>query len=202
MGQDGATHHGVYDISYLRCIPNLIIFAPMNETELRNIMHTAHFGLPHPIAIRYPRGRGVLKNWRTPFEKIEIGSSRELQKGSKIAILSLGHIGNTVTKVIQELDNDQIGHYDMRFVKPLDKKCLLTVFHRYRHIITVEDGCKAGGFGSAVLEFANETGHADKIIILGIDDVFLEHGTVEELHGLAKIDAASLKNRIKILLDA
>jgi 1-deoxy-D-xylulose-5-phosphate synthase len=202
VGQDGATHHGVCDISYLRCIPNLIIFAPMNETELRDIMYTAQLGLPHPIAIRYPRGRGVLKNWRTPFEKIEIGSSRKLQKGSKIAILSLGHIGNTVAEVIQELDSDLIGHYDMRFVKPLDNKRLFAIFERYEHIITVEDGCKAGGFGSAVLEFANEIGHADKLIIMGIDDVFLEHGTVEELQSMAKIDASSLKNRIKILINA
>lgn len=209
VGQDGATHHGVYDISYLRCIPNLIIFAPMNETELRNIMYTAQSGLLHPIAIRYPRGQGVQKNGRTPFEKIEIGSSRELKKGSKIAILSIGHIGNAVAEAIQRLEaaeigpnKDAIGHYDMRFVKPLDKKRLFGIFERYRHVITVEDGCQAGGFGSAVLEFANETGHPDKLIILGIDDIFLEHGTVEELYRQAKIDAASLKTRIKVLLDA
>ncbi len=202
VGQDGATHHGVYDISYLRCIPNLIIFAPMNETELRNIMYTAQLGLRHPIAIRYPRGRGVLTNWRTPFEKLEIGSSRELQKGSQIAILSFGHIGNTVAEAIQELNNDSIGHYDMRFVKPLDKKRLIGIFKSYEHIITVEDGCKSGGFGSAILEFANEVGHADKIIILGIEDTFLEHGTVDELHRQAKIDSSSLKNQIKVLLDA
>ncbi len=202
VGQDGATHHGIYDISYLRCIPNLIIFAPMNETELRNIMYTAQWGLPHPIAIRYPRGRGVQKNWRTPFEKLEIGSSRELQKGSKIAILSLGHIGNTVTDAIQDVDNGTIGHYDMRFVKPLDTERLIGIFKHYKHIITVEDGCKSGGFGSAILEFANEVGHADKIFILGIEDTFLEHGTVEELHRQAKIDASSLKNQLNVLLDA
>uniref|UniRef100_UPI0035942A34 1-deoxy-D-xylulose-5-phosphate synthase n=1 Tax=Pricia sp. TaxID=2268138 RepID=UPI0035942A34 len=202
VGQDGATHHGVYDISYLRCIPNLVIFAPMNETELRNIMYTAQLGLPHPIAIRYPRGRGVQVDWKTPFEKIEIGSSRELRKGSKIAILSLGNMGNMIAELIEEFNNGQIGHYDMRFVKPLDKKRLFAIFEDYEYILTLEDGCKAGGFGSAVLEFANETGHANKLVIMGIDDVFLEHGTVEELHRLAKIDAASLKTRIKVLLDS
>lgn len=202
VGQDGATHHGVYDMAYLRCIPNLIIFAPMNETELRNIMYTSQLGLPHPIAIRYPRGRGVQMDWKTPFQKITVGSSRELKKGSKIAILSMGHIGNTVAEVIDGFNNDQIGHYDMRFVKPLDKNGLFNIFERYEYVLTLEDGCKAGGFGSAVLEFANETGYANNLIILGIDDVFLEHGTVEELHRLAKIDATSLKNRIKTLLDA
>ncbi len=202
VGQDGATHHGVYDMAYLRCVPNLIIFAPMNETELRNIMYTAQLGLPHPIAIRYPRGHGVLVNWKTPFQKIDIGSSRELRKGTKIAILSIGHIGNMVAEVIKEFSHDQIGHYDMRFVKPLDKKNLYTIFENYEYVLSIEDGSKAGGFGSAVLEFANETAHANKLVIMGIDDLFLEHGTVEELHHLAKIDAASLKTRIKILLDS
>lgn len=201
VGQDGASHHGVYDMAYLRCIPNLIIVAPMNETELRNSMYTAQLGLSHPIAIRYPRGLGVQVDWKTPFEKIQIGSSKELRKGSKIAVLSIGHIGNQVSKVVDEFNNDQIGHYDMRFVKPLDKNRLHTIFGRYTHVITIEDGCKAGGFGSAVLEFANQTGHAKKVIIMAIDDVFLEHGTMEELHRLAKIDAASLKGRIKTLLD-
>lgn len=207
VGQDGATHHGVYDMAYLRCIPNLVIFAPMNETELRNIMFTAQLGLNHPMAIRYPRGRGVQVDWKTPFEKIEVGSSRELQKGSKIAILSIGHIGNTVTEAIkaletEEIDHKAIGHYDMRFVKPLDKRRLCQIFARYEHIITIEDGCKAGGFGSAVLECANESGFRGNVVILGIDDIFVGHGTVEELHGLTNIDVASLKTRIKIVLDA
>lgn len=202
VGQDGATHHGVYDMAYLRYIPNMVIFAPMNETELRNIMYTAQRGLHHPIAIRYPRGRGVQIAWKKPFEEIEIPSSRELRKGSKIAILSIGHIGNTVSEVIAEFNNGQIGHYDMRFVKPLDKKRLYTIFEDFEHVLTIEDGCKAGGFGSAVLEFANETGYAEKVTIIGIDDGFVEHGTVEELHRLAKIDGLFLSNRIKGLLDA
>ncbi|HET8736701.1 MAG TPA: 1-deoxy-D-xylulose-5-phosphate synthase [Pricia sp.] len=207
VGNDGATHHGVYDMAYLRCIPNLVIFAPMNETELRNIMYTAQRGLDHPIAIRYPRGRGVQPDWKTTFEKIEIGSSRELQRGSKIAILSIGHIGNTVAEAIKALETDEIGqqaigHYDMRFVKPLDKRRLYQIFEQYEHIFTIEDGCKAGGFGSAVLECANESGFRINVIILGVDDIFAGHGTVEELHGLTHIDVASLKTRIKIVLDA
>ncbi|NNE76324.1 MAG: 1-deoxy-D-xylulose-5-phosphate synthase [Pricia sp.] len=201
VGQDGATHHGLFDMAYLRCIPNLIIFAPMNEIELRNMMFTAQMGLPHPIAIRYPRGQGVLENWVAPFNKIEIGSSRELKKGSDIALLSIGHIGNTVSQAIDQLgEHKKIGHYDMRFVKPLDKDCLAHVFDSYEHIVTVEDGCKRGGFGSAVLEYANEYGYAHKLIILGVDDVFFEHGTVEELHRLAAIDTHTIKNQIKALL--
>ena len=202
VGQDGATHHGIYDMAYLRCIPNLIIFAPMNETELRNIMYTAQLGLQHPIAIRYPRGRGVQLDWQTPYESIAIGSSREIRKGSKIAVLSIGNMGHVVTESMTILDTECIGHYDMRFVKPLDKKRLYTIFETYEYIITIEDGCKAGGFGSSVLECANEMGHANKIIILGIDDIFIEHGTTEELYREARIDALSLIDQLKILIDA
>jgi len=202
VGQDGATHHGVFDMAYLRCVPNLVISCPMNETELRNIMYTAQLGLPHPIAIRYPRGLGVQENWRTPFEKIEIGQSKVLKKGTKIAVLSIGHIGNVVSEVIDEIDEkEKIGHYDMRFVKPLDKKQLHKIFQQYQNILTIEDGCKAGGFGSAVLEFANEIGYAHKLVIFGIDDVFLDHGSVEELQALANIDAAAIKNQLKIFLN-
>lgn len=203
VGQDGATHHGVYDMAYLRCIPNLIIFAPMNETELRNIMYTAQLGLTHPIAIRYPRGRGVIESWEKPFRKIKIGESEELKKGTKIAVLSIGHIGNMISELIKELnDKGQIGHYNMRFVKPLDKKMLLKIFKEYHHIVTVEDGCKTGGFGSAILEFANETRYSKKIDILGVEDSFLEHGNVEELHQIAKIDILSIKNHLNTILNA
>lgn len=203
VGQDGATHHGVYDIAYLRCIPNLLIFAPMNEEELRNIMYTAQFGLPHPIAIRYPRGSGVTQHWRRPFKKIVIGSSQELKKGTTIAVLSIGHIGNTVVKVIDELKSaEEVGHYNMRFVKPLDEKMLTYIFNSYQHIITIEDGCKKGGFGSAILEFANTKGYRKKITIMGIADEFIEHGTVEELHKISKIDALSIKNHINTFCNA
>ncbi len=201
VGEDGATHHGVFDLAYLRCVPNLIIFAPMNERELRNIMYTAQLGLPGPIAIRYPRGRGTMLEWRMPFEHIEIGTSETLAKGSKVAVLSVGHIGNTVSKAIAEI-NLPIGHYNMRFVKPLDQNRLREVFQNYESVITVEDGCKIGGFGSAVLEFANEIGASNTINVLGIDDVFLEQGSIEELHRLAGIDAVAIKNQIISLLNA
>ena len=199
VGQDGATHHGVYDIAYLRCIPNLIIFAPMNEVELRNMMYTAQLGLEHPIAIRYPRGRGVLKNWQLPFEKLEIGKAIELKKGTEIAILSIGHIGNVVTEVLDGMEH-AIGHYNMRFIKPLDENSLEQIFNNYEKVITIEDGCKMGGFGSAILEFANSKNFKKPIHILGIDDQFLEHGTTQELHAIAEIDAKAIKATIKKIL--
>ncbi|NAS10796.1 1-deoxy-D-xylulose-5-phosphate synthase [Poritiphilus flavus] len=197
VGQDGPTHHGVFDLAYLRCIPNLVIFSPMNEMELRDMMYTAQTGLDRPLAIRYPRGRGVNLNWRNSFNKIAIGSSEELRKGEGVAILSIGHIGNTVKEVIEELDNEQNpGHYNMRFVKPLDEKQLHYIFDRYKHIITVEDGCKTGGFGSAVLEFAATHNYKNNIEVYGIPDHFVEHGQVSELHQRAGIDPESLKNAI------
>ena len=201
VGQDGATHHGIYDLAYLRCIPNLTIFAPMNETELRNIMYTAQLGLAHPIAIRYPRGRGIQLNWQTHFEKIKIGSSIAIRQGTKVAILSIGHIGNVVSNVIKDLGNPaELGHYNMRFVKPLDALRLQQIFKTYEHIITIEDGCKAGGFGSAVLEFAQKSESSISVTIMGIDDVFIEHGTISELHQVAQIDASSIKKNIQKLL--
>jgi 1-deoxy-D-xylulose-5-phosphate synthase len=201
VGEDGATHHGVFDMAYLRCVPNLIIFAPMNEGELRNIMFTAQLGLPGPIAIRYPRGRGVTIDWRQPFQRIDIGISEVLAKGNKIAVLSIGHIGNNVSSALAEIGSP-IGHINMRFVKPLDQNCLREVFQNYESVITVEDGCKIGGFGSAVLEFANEIGASNKIVRLGIDDAFLEQGSIEELHRLSGIDAMALKEQIINLLNA
>jgi len=203
VGQDGATHHGVFDIAYLRCIPNLIIFAPLNEIELRNIMYTAQLGLNQPIAVRYPRGRGVTQNWELPYEKIEIGVSQEIKKGNKIAVLSIGHIGNKIIELIDELDMPSVvGHYNMRFVKPMDKGQLIKIFDKYKYIITVEDGCKIGGFGSAILEFANEAGYSNPIEVLGITDKFLEHGSIEELHKQAGIDAHSIKRLINKIINA
>lgn len=201
VGHDGATHHGVFDIAYLRCIPNLIIFAPMDEVELRNIMYTAQLGLNQPIAIRYPRGRGVSLDWKTPFTTIPIGVSKELKKGSKIAILSLGPLGNSISDLIEAMGNpESIGHYNMRFVKPLDKKCLQMVYETYDHIITIEDGCKMGGFGSAILEYANECKHLKPIKIFGIEDFFIAHGTVEELQQVAQIDPVSFMTYLNELL--
>jgi len=195
VGQDGATHHGVYDLAFLRCIPNMVIFAPMNESELRNIMYTAQEGIDHPMAIRYPRGRGVMTSWRTPFKKIPIGTSRMLVKGAEIAVLSLGHIGNKVTKVLNNLQNPkEIGHFDMRFAKPLDITQLHHIFSTYKIVVTLEDGCIMGGFGSAILEFANSNGYKNRIKCLGLPDIFIEHGTVEELQVLGNIDETSITN--------
>lgn len=202
VGQDGASHHGVYDIAYLRCIPNLIVCAPMNEIELRNMMYTAQRGLKLPIAIRYPRGRGVLHDWKVPFEEFKIGTSEELKKGTAIAVLSIGPIGNTVSAVLQEMEHPQeIGHYNMRFVKPLDKKRLAEIFIQYANIITVEDGCLTGGFGSAILETANEMNFTGKVSILGIPDAFIEHGSTEELYQLTGLDHESIKNKLNTLLN-
>ena len=202
VGQDGPTHHGVFDMAFLRCIPNLIIFAPMNEMELRNIMYTAQWGLEGPIAIRYPRGRGVTIDWRNDVESIKIGTSRCLKEGSEIAVLTIGHIGNDVEKLIKQLDApEKVGHYDMRFVKPLDKNALRAIFSQYKHIITVEDGTKTGGFGSAVLEFANEEGISKPIEIFGVPDKFVEHGTIPETHKLAGIDFDTIHSYIQSTLN-
>ncbi len=202
VGQDGPTHHGVFDLAYLRCIPNLVVFAPMNEMELRNIMYTAQLGLDKPIAIRYPRGQGVNLDWKKDFEPIDIGTGRCLRKGTKIAVLSIGHIGNEVERAISTLGYPgTIGHYDMRFVKPLDNKMLRAIFESYDRIITVEDGCKMGGFGSAVLEFANEEQLYKPVTIFGISDGFVEHGTMEETHRLAGIDFDTLLSYIQSTLN-
>ena len=197
VGEDGASHHGVYDIAYLRCIPNLILFAPLNEVELRNIMYTAQLGLDAPIAIRYPRGYGRLATWKAPFTKIDIGSSEELKKGTKIAVLSIGTIGNTISDILEELDAPkEVGHYNMRFIKPLDHQQLAYIFSVYEHIITVEDGCKIGGFGAAIAAYAQEKKHHTPITIFGIDDVFIEHGTIQELQKTTQLDHQTLKEFI------
>ncbi|MDF0714607.1 1-deoxy-D-xylulose-5-phosphate synthase [Muricauda sp. 334s03] len=202
VGQDGPTHHGVFDMAFLRCVPNLIIFAPMNEMELRNILYTAQLGLDRPIAIRYPRGRGTTIDWRNAVESIKIGTSRCLKEGSEIAVLTIGHIGNDVEKLIKKLDaSKKIGHYDMRFVKPLDKNTLRTIFSQYKHIITVEDGTKTGGFGSAILEFANEEGISKPVKIFGVPDQFVEQGTIPETHKLAGIDFDTIHSYIQSTLN-
>ena len=195
VGEDGATHHGVFDIGYMRAIPNMIVFAPRNEVELRNILYTSQLGLHQPIAIRYPRGRGVLFDWQKPFEAIELGTGVCLQEGKDIAILSLGTIGNNVTKALEEFPT--IAHYDMRFAKPLDEKLLHTICANFNHIITIEDGVKKGGFGSAILEFIAEHHYKNSIKILGIQDDFIEHGTIEELQKINGIDSGFIKQVLK-----
>ena len=193
VGEDGATHHGVYDLSYLRCIPNLIIFAPRNEIELRNIMYTAQLGLDIPIAIRYPRGRGVIINWKQPFESIKIGKGIQLKEGKSIAVLSIGAIAKNAAEAISNCNNqDDIAHYDMRFVKPLDEKLLHSILKKYKTIITIEDNSIKGGFGSAVLEFAALHNYKANINVLGIPNTFIEHGSVDELQQSVKLDSESL----------
>ncbi|MCD8407010.1 1-deoxy-D-xylulose-5-phosphate synthase [Tenacibaculum dicentrarchi] len=201
VGQDGATHHGVFDLAYLRLIPNMIIFAPRNEIELRNIMFTAQLGLKNPIAIRYPRGTGQLEKWQLPFEEIEIGKGICLKQGNKVAILSVGTIANNVFEATNQLENsNSVAHYDMRFVKPLDKKLLDTIFNSFDILITIEDGTLNGGFGSAILEYASEKNYKGSIDILGIPDNFIDHGTVEELQISLNIDAKSIQEKIEELL--
>jgi len=195
VGEDGATHHGVFDIPYLRCIPNMIIFAPMNELELRNIMYTAQLDLDYPIAIRYPRGRGVTLDWQQPFSTIEIGKGEIVKEGTKIAILSIGTVGNIVKKAYEELsDKDVIAHYNMRFIKPLDTDLLHSIFQKFDILLTIENGAVTGGFGSAILEFAQENNYHNKTVKrLGVPDRFIEHGTLEELFELIALDPISIK---------
>jgi 1-deoxy-D-xylulose-5-phosphate synthase len=198
VGEDGATHHGIFDIAFLKCIPNLILFAPRNEIELRNILYTVQLGLQHPIAIRYPRGYGTLKDWQKPFKKISIGTGVALVKGKSIAVLSVGTIALNVTKALKMLENNPaIGHYDLRFIKPLDKKLLHTIFKTYDVIITIEDGVKSGGFGSSVLEFAAENYYSNKIEIMGIPDVFPEQGTILELQEITGLSTSHIVSTIK-----
>jgi len=191
VGEDGATHHGVFDIAYMRAIPNMIVCAPRNEIELRNILYTAQLGLQNPIAIRYPRGRGVLVDWKNPFETIKIGTGVCLQEGENIAVLSLGTISKNVTEAIKDLP--EIAHFDLRFAKPLDEKLLHQIFNDFEKIITVEDGVQKGGFGTAILEFAASHNYKNTIKIIGINDNFIEHGTIEELQKINGIDSSSIQ---------
>jgi 1-deoxy-D-xylulose-5-phosphate synthase len=200
VGDDGPTHHGCYDIAYFRCIPNMIISAPMNESELRNLMYTAQLeSTKYPFVIRYPRGEGVMPEWKTPFKAIEIGTGRKLKDGEEIALLTLGHPGNFAATAIRELIGDGIrpAHYDMRFVKPLDEVLLHEICQRYSKLITVEDGTVKGGFGSAVLEFMAANGYKNDLRILGIPDRLVEHGTPAELHRECGYDAAAIVNTVR-----
>ncbi|RTL47773.1 MAG: 1-deoxy-D-xylulose-5-phosphate synthase [Sphingobacteriales bacterium] len=203
VGEDGPTHHGCYDIPYFRCIPNMVISAPMNEQELRNLMYTAQLpSTQMPFVIRYPRGEGVMPNWKTPFEAITIGKGRKLKDGKELAILSIGHPGNFVQAAIRQLRTEGIdpAHYDLRFVKPIDEALLHEVFQRYNKIITVEDGAITGGFGSAVLEFMADHQYQATIVRLGIPDRLVEHGTLKELHKECGYDAEGIAIAARNLL--
>ena len=197
VGEDGATHHGVFDLAYLRCIPNMIIYAPKDELDLQNILYTASLGLNHPIAIRYPRGRGKISNFKisnSKFQMIEIGKAHLLKKGTKVAVLSTGFIGNNVSKALESIQNkNDFAHYDFSFVKPLDEMLLHEIFGKHTSIITIEDGVIKGGFGSAVCEFAVANNYTNSVKVLGIPDAFIEHGTIDELQQICKIDVKSLE---------
>ena len=203
VGDDGPTHHGCYDIPYFRCIPNMIISAPMNEQELRNLMYTSQLeSTQYPFVIRYPRGEGVLPEWKTPFEEIKIGTGRKLKNGKDVAILSLGHTGNFVQAALRELKTVGLdpAHYDMRFVKPIDEVLLHEVLNEYDKIITIEDGTIIGGFGSAVLEFMAANNFTAQVKMLGIPDRLVEHGTPKELHRECGYDTEAVVEAVQLML--
>lgn len=204
VGEDGATHHGVFDLAYLRCIPNMIIYAPKDAIDLQNILYTASLGLENPIAIRYPRGRNKISDLRFnaldfKFEKIKIGKAIQLKKGKKVAVLSTGTMADNVALALNEIESsDRIAHYHFGFVKPLDEKKLHKICQKYSTIITVEDGVRTGGFGSSILEFSADNDYINEIFIHGVPDNFIEHGTIEELQKISKIDVKSLKNLFSV----
>jgi 1-deoxy-D-xylulose-5-phosphate synthase len=201
-GADGPTHHGNYDLAYMRCVPNMVVSSPMNEAELRNLMYTASQPDMGPFSIRYPRGEGVMPEWRTPLKKIPVGTGRMIQEGEELAILSIGPIGNYAVDVCRKLkkENITIGHYDMRFVKPLDEKLLHHIFQKYDKVITVEDGCLQGGFGSAVLEFMADNQYTAQVKRLGIPDAIIEHGSQLELHRECGFDPTGIEQTVRDLL--
>ncbi len=202
VGADGATHHGAYDVAFFRCIPNMIVSSPMNEEELRNLMYTAQLPNKGPFSIRYPRGKGVMLDWETPFKEIKVGKGREVKKGNDIAILSLGHPGNFVVKAQEQFEKEglSIAHYDMRFAKPLDDALLHKIFAKFDKIITIEDGCLQGGFGSAILEFMSNNNYKLSVKRLGIPDQFVHHGTQEELQKDCFYDSESIIKTVHEIL--
>ncbi len=204
VGADGPTHHGAYDIAFMRCIPNMTIAAPMNEEELRNMMYTAQLDNMGPFVIRYPRGSGVMPDWKRPFRALEIGKGRKLVDGEEVAVLSLGHVGNEVSKAFHVLNEEGIypAHYDIRFVKPIDEDLLHEVFSKFKKVITIEDGVLPGGFGSAVLEFMADHGYTANLVRLGIPDEIVDHGEQPELWRLCKYDANAVVEMCKKLMQS
>jgi 1-deoxy-D-xylulose-5-phosphate synthase len=200
VGADGATHHGFFDLAFMRSIPNIVVSAPMDEVELRNLMYTAQLEKNcFPFSIRYPRGRGSITEWRQSFREIEIGKARMISEGNDLAVLTIGYPGNVAASVVGKLnkENISVAHYDMRFVAPLDRELLHTVFKKYRYIITIEDGILKGGFGSAVVEFMSDNGYSSEVRRLGIPDYFVEHGTQDELYRECGFDAEGIEFAIR-----
>jgi 1-deoxy-D-xylulose-5-phosphate synthase len=203
VGADGATHHGFFDMAFMRCIPNMIVTAPMDEIEFRNLLYTAQVEKNRsPFSIRYPRGRGMFIDWKKPFQEIEIGKARLISEGNNLAILSIGHPGNVVASVVKKFEKEKIfiTHYDMRFVAPLDKNVLHSVFKNFTHVITVEDGVLKGGLGSAIIEFMSDNGYNSEVRRLGIPDYFVEHGTQDELYRECGFDAEGVELAIREIL--
>ena len=207
VGEDGATHHGAFDMAALRPVPNITLASPMNEHELRRLMYTAQLPGKGTFVIRYPRGRGVLADWHCPLEEVKVGTGRKLRDGDDIAVLSVGPVGNNVVKAVEMIENDvksasggsgiSVAHYDMRFVKPLDENLLKEVAAKFKHVITVEDGVREGGFGSAVIEWMEDNGQHPDIVRLGLPDHFVEHGTVAQLQSIVGIDAEGIRRTIE-----
>ena len=206
VGQDGPTHHGAFDMAFLRPIPNLTIASPMDEHELRRLMFTAQQPGQGTFVIRYPRGRGVQVDWRCPLETVEVGTGRKLHDGTDVAVLTIGPLGNDVEEVIATLATTNpslsVAHYDMRFLKPLDEQLLHEVGQRFRRIVTIEDGVRNGGFGSAILEWMSDHGYQPQMTRLGLPDSFVEHGTVDELRHIVGLDRQSIQNAIQGINDA
>lgn len=202
VGEDGPTHHGAFDLAYLRAIPELTICSPMNEQELRDMMYTAQLNDKGPFVIRYPRGKGVMTNWQLPFSEIEVGKGRIVRQGKDVAIISIGHIGNEVIKACHELEKKEITitHVDIRFLKPLDNDLLINIFRDYSNIVTVEDGTIKGGLGSAVIELMNKEGFNSTVVSLGIPDKFIEHGTQRQLWNDCGYDAVGIENIVLRLI--
>jgi len=203
VGADGATHHGFFDMAFMRSIPNMVVSAPMDEIELRNLMYTAQLEKnKFPFSIRYPRGRGIFTDWKNPFAEIEIGKARQITEGTDLAVLSIGYPGIAVASVVSNLakENISVSHFDMRFVTPVDEEVLHSVFKKFRHIITVEDGVLKGGFGSAVIEFMSDKGYNSEVRRQGIPDYFVEHGTQEELYRECGYDAEGIELAIREII--
>ena len=201
VGEDGATHHGAFDIAALRTVPNLTLASPMDECELRRLMYTAQLPGKGTFVIRYPRGKGVRTDWKCPLEEVEVGTGRTLREGSDVAVLSYGPLGNDVQRAIDELQQEgsrlSVAHYDLRFAKPLDDALLTTVAQRFSRIVTIEDGSRAGGIGSAVLEWMSDHHFTPELTRLGLPDNFVEHGTVAQLREIVGLDIESIKKAIK-----
>ncbi|MEI7726175.1 MAG: 1-deoxy-D-xylulose-5-phosphate synthase [Bacteroidota bacterium] len=202
VGEDGATHHGAYDLAYLRCIPNIIVSSPMNEEELRNMMFTAQLKDMGPFAIRYPKGRGVMPKWKTPMVAIEVGTGRMIRDGKHLAIITLGHVGNYAVEACEALEKagHSVAHYDLRFLKPLDEEMLHAIFSKFDKIITVEDGSVMGGMGSAILEFMADHGYGAKLQRMGVPDLFIEQGSVAELHHECGFDTEGIIRKVNLML--